>query len=185
MLFFALNTHQTIADSLFLSVSWYDLSAGSGNPQCWAKKAKTSLFEEVQHFLQMKINMSTLKIKWGYWPYVEREEVLIIFTCSYGFSSVAQCGGSVSSWYGSGSRMWKILLQIRIQGELSYRSVLWIQIDWIWIRIQDFGRIWIRIQGDWYAINVEEFFFFREKQLSLKTFLINCRNKMCPKEIFC
>ena len=63
MLFFALNTHQTIADSLFLSVSWYDLSAGSGNPQWWAKKAKTSLFEEVQHFLQMKINMSTLKIK--------------------------------------------------------------------------------------------------------------------------
>ena len=26
------------------------------------------------------------------------------------------------------------------------QAVLWIQIHWIWIRIQDFGPIWIRIQ---------------------------------------
>ena len=29
-----------------------------------------------------------------------------------------QCGGSVSFWYGSGSRIWKNVLRIRIQGEL-------------------------------------------------------------------
>ena len=27
-----------------------------------------------------------------------------------------------------------------------FRAVLWIQIHWIWIRIQDFGPIWIQIQ---------------------------------------
>ena len=40
-------------------------------------------------------------------------------------------------------------------------AVLWIQIHWIWIRIQDFGPIWIRfqfrirIQGYRYTINFE------------------------------
>ena len=32
-------------------------------------------------------------------------------------------------------------------------SVLWIQIHGIWIRIKDFGPIWIRIHG--YAVNFE------------------------------
>ena len=36
-----------------------------------------------------------------------------------------QCGGSVSFWYGSGSRMWKNSLRIRIQGELWYGSGSW------------------------------------------------------------
>ena len=34
-------------------------------------------------------------------------------------------------------------------------AVLWIQIHRIWIRIQDFGPIWIRIQVRGYTINFE------------------------------
>ena len=44
---FTLNNHQTSADSLFLSVSRSDLSAGDGKASKLDKKAKTSLFEEV------------------------------------------------------------------------------------------------------------------------------------------
>ena len=33
--------------------------------------------------------------------------------------------------------------------------LLWIQIYWIWIRIQDFGPIWIRVRIQGYSINFE------------------------------
>ena len=53
---------------------------------------------------------------------------------------------------------------------LGFLAVLRIQIHWIWIRIQVFCPIWIRIRG--YAINFRRknvCFFNWEKQLSLKT----------------
>ena len=53
---------------------------------------------------------------------------------------------------------------------------MWIQIHSIWIRIQDFGPIWIRIGG--YTINFER---KNKNNFSDKNFL---RTKCYPKEIF-
>ena len=65
-------------------------------------------------------------------------------------------------------------------------AVLWIQIHWIWIRIQDFGPIWIWIQG--YTINFGRKNLYKkilEKKIPLKTvFFYNYKNKMSPKETF-
>ena len=36
-----------------------------------------------------------------------------------------------------------------------FYAVLWIQIHWIWIRIQDFGPIWIRIQIQGYTFKLK------------------------------
>ena len=63
-------------------------------------------------------------------------------------------------------------------------AVLGIQIHWIWIRIQDFGPIWIRIQG--YTNNLKEKIYNNlEKNYFIFTKLIflNYRNKMSHKEI--
>ena len=60
-----------------------------------------------------------------------------------------------------------------------HQPVLWIQILWICIRIQDFGPIWIRIQG--YTNNfIENTIFFFSKSINF----FNLKNKMSPKEIF-
>ena len=53
------------------------------------------------------------------------------------------------------------------------KPVLWIEIHWIWIRIQG------------YAINFEEDKKWRKKLISLKKYIfINYKNKISPKEIF-
>ena len=51
-------------------------------------------------------------------------------------------------------RLFAVCNKQEMQIRICYNpAVLWIQIHWIWIRVQDFGPIWIRIQG--YTINFE------------------------------
>ena len=56
----------------------------------------------------------------------------------------------------------------------------------IWIRVQNFGPIWILIQG--YDVNFERKKKIKnnskEKQFSSKMYGIFFKNKMSPKEIF-
>ena len=54
------------------------------------------------------------------------------------------------------------------------KAVLWIQIQWIWIRIHDFGPTWIRIQG--YTIILEKTNFLWNKYIFL-TVRSNCHLK--------
>ena len=71
-----------------------------------------------------------------------------------------------------------------------HKSVLWIQIHWFWIRIRDFGSIWIRIQV-WiqgYTINFErKIKIILDKTIFFKTvyflkLLVLYNNQMSPKE---
>ena len=52
----------------------------------------------------------------------------------------------ISAWGNSHVYTWSHSLYFKLS-----EAVLWIQIHWIWIRIKNFGPIWIRIQG--YIIN--------------------------------
>ena len=55
-----------------------------------------------------------------------------------------------------------------------FTQVLWIQINWNWIRILNFGTIWIRIQGC--VLKKKNCFGFRGKQFSLKKYIFKTIN---------
>ena len=61
------------------------------------------------------------------------------------FAVICYCLKLDGAWQQSTVPTGRLLLEI--PSALFSKPVLWIQIHLIWIRIQDYGPIWIRIQG--------------------------------------